>query len=240
MSIFSDIWSDVRSLMLQRSCSVCGVALPRGEVVICSVCEATAPLTHMWEQEQNPLLEHFAALLPVERASALLWYVEGSAWRQAIHRFKYGGHWRAAYRLGRLYGALRKQAGFCDDVDVVVPVPLHWLRRLWRGYNQSEYIAQGIARELGVEADVKSVQRYRYNRSQARRPHYLRWANVKGIFRVRHSEAFRGKHILLVDDVLTTGSTIISLGESVLAAAPTARLSVAVLAVPRQILHIGV
>ena len=240
MSIFSDIWSDVRSLMLQRSCSVCGVALPRGEAVICSVCEATAPLTHMWEQEQNPLLEHFAALLPVERASALLWYVEGSAWRQAIHRFKYGGHWRAAYRLGRWYGALLKQAGLYDDVDVVVPVPLHWLRRLWRGYNQSEYIAQGIARELGVEADVKSVQRYRYNRSQARRPHYLRWANVKGIFRVRRSEAFRGKHILLVDDVLTTGSTIISLGESVLAAAPTARLSVAVLAVPRQILHIGV
>lgn len=238
MSIFSDIWHDMRSVVLAQSCPVCGSPLPRGEAVVCAVCEATAPLTRMWEQEQNPLLERFSALLPVHRASALFWYIEGSAWRRAIHRFKYGGQWRSAYRMGRWYGALLRQSALYDDVDVVVPVPLHWLRRLWRGYNQSEYIARGIARELGVDVDCRSVVRHRYNSSQARRPHYLRWQNVKGVFRVRSPKALHAKHILMVDDVFTTGSTIISMGESILQSVASVRLSVAVLAVPRHMVHV--
>ena len=238
--MLSDMLRDMLSLIAPALCPICGRELHSKGSVVCPMCEMMAPMTNLWREQHNIMCERFWGLMPVERASAFVWYVEGNPWRDMVHRFKYAGQWRVAYNVGRWYGAELRESGLYGDVDVVVPVPLHLGRRLWRGYNQSEYIARGIARELGVEADVKSVQRYRYNRSQARRPHYLRWANVKGIFRVRHSEAFRGKHILLVDDVLTTGSTIISLGESVLAAAPTARLSVAVLAVPRQILHIGV
>lgn len=177
--------------------------------------------------------------MPICKASAFVWYVEGSPWRRAIHRFKYGKMWRTAYDLGRWYGAWLKQSGLYDDVDVIIPVPLHWWRRLTRGYNQSEYLADGIARELGVEVDRRSAIRYRYNKSQVSQQHHSeRWDNVEGIFRLRRTEHLRGKHILLVDDVLTTGATVISLGTTILREVEGARLSVAVLATPRHTLHI--
>ena len=182
--------------------------------------------------------ERFWGLMPVERASAMFWYVEGSPWRDMVHRFKYAGQWRVAYNMGRWYGALLRESGLYADVDVVVPVPLHLVRRLFRGYNQSEYIARGVARELGVKVDVGSVSRYRYNSSQTTQRRDERWDNVEGIFRVRRREALKGKHILLVDDVFTTGATMMSLGETILESVDDVRLSVAVLATPRHSLHI--
>jgi ComF family protein len=155
-----------------------------------------------------------------------------------VHRFKYGGEWRAAYDMGRWYGAELRESGLYADVDVVVPVPLHLGRRLWRGYNQSEYIARGIARELGVEVDARSVRRHRYNSSQTSQRADERWDNVEGIFRVKRPERLHGKHILLVDDVFTTGATIMSLGSTILSAVENVRLSVAVLATSRHSLRL--
>lgn len=185
------------------------------------------------------MCERFWGLLPVERAAAFLWYVEGSPWRRVIHNFKYGGRWRVAYDLGRWYGVCLREGGLFADVDVVVPVPLHWRRRLGRGYNQSEYLARGIAQELGVECDFGSVRRSRYNASQVSRSAAERWDNVEGIFGVRHPERLQGKHILLVDDVFTTGATIMSLGSEILSRSEGVRLSVAVLATSRHSLHIA-
>lgn len=237
--MLSDMLSDLRRIILPAVCPICGGRLPRGEAVVCSLCEATAPLTHLWLDVENPLRERLAGLMPIERAAAFIWYVEGSPWREAIHRFKYGNMWRTAYNLGRWYGACLKQSGLYDDVDVVVPVPLHWRRRLSRGYNQSEYLADGIARELGVKVDNQCVVRRHYNKSQASQPHHAeRWDNVEGIFRVSSPDRLRGKHLLLVDDVLTTGATVISLGTTILSETENVRLSVAVLATPRQTLNV--
>ncbi len=229
---------DVLSLVIPASCPVCGKRLGRGEAVVCASCEVTAPLTNLWREPHNPMNERFWGLMPVERASAFLWYVEGSAWRDVVHNFKYGGQWRVAYNMGRWFGAELRESGLYADVDVVVPVPLHLARRMWRGYNQSEYIARGIARELGVKVDTRSVGRHRYNSSQTHHRKVERWDNVEGIFRVRRADALRGKHILLVDDVFTTGATIMSLGETILRSTEDVRLSVATLATSRHSLHI--
>ena len=237
MSMLSSLLYDVRSLFVPRSCAVCGGELPPSKHLLCSVCEATAPLTNLWLNKTNPMTERFWGLLPVEHASALFWYVEGSPWREAVHRFKYAGRWLSAYDMGRWYGALMRDAGAFADVDAVVPVPLHWWRQLRRGYNQSEYLARGIAEELGAKVDVRSVKRYRYNRSQTSRHKSERWENVEGIFKVKRPAALEGKHILLVDDVFTSGATIMSLGATILACSPAARLSVAVLASSRKSLH---
>lgn len=229
---------DVLSLVIPASCPVCGKRLGRVEAVVCASCEVTAPLTNLWREPHNPMNERFWGLMPVERASAFLWYVEGSAWRDVVHNFKYGGQWRVAYNMGRWFGAELRESGLYADVDVVVPVPLHLARRMWRGYNQSEYIARGIARELGVKVDTRSVGRHRYNSSQTHHRKVERWDNVEGIFRVRRADALRGKHILLVDDVFTTGATIMSLGETILRSTEDVRLSVATLATSRHSLHI--
>ena len=131
-----------------------------------------------------------------------------------------------------------RESGLYADVDVVVPVPLHLWRRLFRGYNQSEYIARGVAKELGVKVLVDSVCHHRYNSSQTSRRSDERWDNVEGIFRVRRKDELVGKHVLLVDDVFTTGATIMSLGTTILNSVEDVRLSVAALATSRHSLHI--
>ena len=124
------------------------------------------------------------------------------------------------------------ESGLYDSVDAVVPVPLHSMRRLRRGYNQAEYPAEGIACGLGKPLCTGNVVRSRHNRSQAStRVRDERWDNVKNIFSVRHPEALDGRHILLVDDVLTTGATLISCAETILHACPSCRISVSTLAV---------
>lgn len=231
--MFSDMLADAATLIFPRRCPVCGGAMARGGMV-CTLCELTAPLTGLWSEAGNGMAQRFWGMLPVEHASAFLWYVEGSPWRAAVHRFKYGGEWRTAYSLGRWYGALMKESGLYDGVDVAVPVPLHYRRLLGRGYNQAEYVAEGIARELGIGVDRTGVRRHRYNRSQTTRSKHERWDNVEGIFSVRRPEALAGRHLLLVDDVFTTGATVMSLGSAIIEAVPDVRLSVAVLAATRR------
>lgn len=152
--MFSDIVADVASLIFPRTCPVCGEPLPRRGGVVCPMCEITAPLTNLWLERGNAMMQRFWGQLPVEQASAFFWYVNESDWRKMVHNFKYYGAWRTAYNLGRWYGACMKQGGLYDTVDVAVPVPLHLRRTLARGYNQSEMLAAGIARELGIKVDA--------------------------------------------------------------------------------------
>lgn len=176
------------------------------------------------------MAEYLRGILPIQHAAALFWFVDGSPWRSTIHHFKYDGAWLTAYNMGRWLGSLLRQSGNFDDIDLVVPIPLHWRRRLMRGYNQSEYIARGIAAELGAKIDFRTLYRHRYNRSQTSKQRTERWDNVEGIFRMRNNEAFSEKHILLVDDVFTTGSTIISAAQTILRTTPSCRISVATIA----------
>lgn len=235
MSTLSDIVRSILSLIAPRRCAVCGGELPRGVDFICTMCRYKAPLTGYWRERENPMTERLAGLVRIEHASALLFFSGGSGWREAIHGFKYGGRWRTAYLLGRQYGAELKAGGLYDDVDAVVPVPLHYRKLLHRGYNQSTYIARGIARELGVKADTDLLRRRRNNPSQARKMHAERWDNVEDLFAVRRSaERLRGRHILLVDDVFTTGATVVACIEALHRAMPECRISVAALAVSRR------
>ena len=171
-------------------------------------------------------------LLPVAEASSWLFFVSHSRHRDMIHSFKYRGQWEISRKLGSLMGDALHESGLYDSVDAVVPVPLHSMRRLRRGYNQAEYLAEGIACGLGKPLCTGNVVRSRHNRSQAStRVRDERWDNVKNIFSVRHPEALDGRHILLVDDVLTTGATLISCAETILHACPSCRISVSTLAI---------
>lgn len=238
MSILSRILSDLVSLVAPRTCPLCGRML-HGQEVICSLCETMAPLTQLWLDEETPMHQRFWGLMPVERAVALLWYVEGSEWQDVVHRFKYGGQWRIAYNLGRWWGAILREQSIFEDVDMILPVPLHWRRRLSRGYNQSEELALGMAEELGLPVRSGLVRRSRYNTSQTSQSYSERWDNVEGIFSVSKAKELEGKHILLVDDVFTTGATIISLGCEILRVVPSARLSVATLCCSRNAISKG-
>ncbi len=222
---------DLFSLFVPETCPICGTVLSDGENFVCTACRYRIPMTGFCHEADNPMWRKFWGLVPVERAAALYWFIEGSEWRRLIHDFKYGGKWLLALRLGRWLGAELVAGGLYGDVDVVVPVPLHWRKRLSRGYNQSEYIAEGVAHSLGVPFDFRSVRRTVNNPSQTRQRHGDRWNNVDGIFAVRLPDRLRGKHVLLVDDVFTTGATVISCAEAIVAACEgDVRVSVATVA----------
>ncbi len=234
MSILNELAGDVASLFFPRRCPVCGEPLVRGEHVVCTLCRAMAPLTGYWREIDNPLFRKCWGLLPVERASGFLFYNHAGGWRQLIHNFKYRGAWRTARAMGEWYGRHLKESGLYDDVEVVIPVPLHPFKRIRRGYNQSEYIAEGIASQLGAEVDRGSVRRRRNTASQALKPRRERQKNVEDAFVAAHPERLAGKHVLLVDDVFTTGSTMLSCAGEILAAAEGSRISIAVLALIRS------
>lgn len=234
MSILSDLARDFVALLFPPRCAVCDEPLQRGERCICTLCRATAPLTGYWREADNPVFRKSWGLVPLHRASGFLYFVRGSGWRRMIHGFKYRGAWRTARIMGEWYGAELARSGLYDDVDAVVPLPLHPFKRCRRGYNQSEYIAEGIAAALGVGVERHSVVRRRNTASQALRSHRERAANVEGAFAVRRLDRLRGRHLLLVDDVMTTGSTILSCAGEMLRAVPDCRVSIAVLAVSRR------
>jgi ComF family protein len=140
--------------------------------------------------------------------------------------------------MGEWLGEELRESGNFGDIELVVPIPLHYRRRLRRGYNQSEQLALGVGREMGVKCDFRSVRRWQYNDSQTSKSRSERWDNVESIFEVRSADRLRGKHILLIDDVLTTGATMASCASTIIRACDgDVRISIASLSVSRRIVN---
>lgn len=226
MSLIADIFH----LFVPRRCPACGELLTQGEQTFCTLCRLNAPLTNHPTEPYNPLLEHMREEIPVEHAAALLSFPKGSGWRRAVHEFKYSGSWRVAYECGRWLGEALAEGAIFYDVDVVIPVPLHRRKLLRRGYNQAEYIALGVAEALGRPLSTDNLIRVHNNPSQALKPTDQRWENVAGIFALRRAEELEGKHVLLIDDVVTSGATISSSAAEILRSAPRSKVSIATFA----------
>lgn len=156
--------------------------------------------------------------------------------RPLLHALKYYDRLDIAYDLGRLLALEWKASGQCPQFDALIPVPLHWFKYLKRGYNQSERIASGMAKELGVPV-VQGLRRTRYAKSQTRkRDHSQRWTNVRNAFAIRErfAPSLAGKHVLLIDDVITTGATTSGCIAALLPI-PEIRISLASIAAPYKL-----
>jgi ComF family protein len=208
MSYIYDFWDDFISLLFPRLCYACGNHLLRNEKLICTECFVVIPRTNYHYAEDNPVAQLFWGRCMIERAAAFSYYNKGSRIRKLIHNLKYNGVKEIGYELGRIYGLSLKASGFTNDIDLIIPVPLHPSKKRVRGFNQSEIISSGIADAAGLSVDIKSLVRTMVSATQTKRSRYERWTNVEGIFQVIDPHEITGKHILLVDDVITTGSTI--------------------------------
>lgn len=208
MNYLYDLWDDFISLLFPRVCYACGNHLLRNENLICTACYVTIPRTNYHLQPENPVAQLFWGRCPVEKAAAFSFYARGSRIRKLIHKLKYSGIKEIGYELGRIYAVSLRSSGFTAGIDMIIPVPLHPSKKRIRGFNQSEYISAGISDVTGLPVDTLSLVRIVVSATQTNRSRYDRWVNVEGIFRIDNAETIRGKHILLVDDVITTGSTI--------------------------------
>ncbi len=231
-------WHNVFDLFFPPACPVCGAAMGEGTALMCTRCRMEIPLTGYERRIDNPVAQKLYGLVPVVNACAFMFYTHDSGYVRLVTDFKYRGNWRFARDAGEWFGAELRDSGLYDDVDLLVPVPLHRMKFLRRGYNQSEYLAEGMSHATGIAVDRRSVVRTVNTESQASKHRDERWDNVEDIFRVRRPEALAGKHLLLVDDVFTTGATLVSLAGAILQAAPTARISVAALAVSKAQLKV--
>ena len=232
---------EMTDLLMPRTCLVCGRQLGAREELLCVWCASDLPLTYYWEQVHNPMANQFNALLeryradgevmPYAFATALLFYHHENPYKQIPKALKYGGDIRAGqFFSARLGGFMARCAPFAD-VDLVLPIPLHWTRKWRRGYNQAEVIATQLARALHAEMRADVLSRVRRTRTQTRLDAEDRLRNVANVFRVRHRPV-NVHHILLVDDTFTTGATLATCYLALRAAlGPGPRISVATLSV---------
>jgi ComF family protein len=208
MGYLYDFWDDFISLLFPRLCYACGNHLLRNENLICTECYVVIPRTNYHCVEDNPVAQLFWGRCLIEKAAAFSYYNKGNRIRNLIHNLKYKGIREIGYELGKIYGVSLKASGFTNDIDLIIPVPLHPVRKRIRGFNQSESISIGIADAACLPVDIKSLVRTMVSATQTKRSRYERWTNVEGIFKVIDPQTILGKHVLLVDDVITTGSTI--------------------------------
>jgi ComF family protein len=216
MSYIYDLWDDFISLLFPRLCYACGRHLMRNENLICTECYVVIPRTNYHCEKDNPVAQLFWGRCMIEKAAAFSYYNKGSRIRNLIHYLKYKGISEIGYELGRIYGLSLEASGFTKDIDLIIPVPLHPEKKRIRGFNQSESISMGIADAARLPVDIKSLSRAVVSATQTKRSRYERWTNVEGIFQVIDPQTILGKHVLLVDDVITTGSTIESCSNELL------------------------
>jgi len=166
------------------------------------------PRTNFHLKAENPAARLFWGRCMIERAAAFSFYTRDSRIRKLIHQMKYKGVREVGFELGRIYALSLRESQFLDGMDLLIPVPLHPSKKRKRGFNQSEMISSGISDVTGLTVDTKSLIRAGATKTQTKKSRYDRWTNVEGIFKVTESDKLKDKHILLVDDVITTGSTL--------------------------------
>lgn len=237
--LFRSALSALKRLLFPAICPVCGKSLIEAESFLCIECTISAPFTNMWRQRGNALEQRFWGQISIERAAAFMWFIDGSQWRELIHSFKYRDHWYYAENIGYWLATEFSRSDFFEGIELIVPVPLHWRRKLSRGYNQTEHIAAGISRHTSIPYSFSAVKRRVNNPPQVHTSYVNRWGNSSDIFEVIKPKELRGRHILLVDDVCTTGSTLISLAKTITKACDgDVKISVATVAASRHIAKI--
>ena len=206
--MISAIRTALLSLFYPRTCSMCKCYIGEDEKVICESCLHSLPRTEQAEVKQNITEMALAEEKHLERAGAFLFYEKGHPIQDAILAMKYADRPEIGYALGRQAAIEWQYTDFFDEIDIIMPMPLHPKRLRERGYNQSEYIARGISEITGIPVDTTHLARVRNTPKQAMQEGNERKQNVAQAFAVNHPEQLYRKHILIVDDLITTGETM--------------------------------
>jgi len=215
-------------LAFPHVCSGCGSdVLPRSQW-LCLRCQASLPATGFERHAQNPVDRLFWGRLPLLQATAQFYFTKESLIQSLMHRVKYHGGQELARYLGSLMGQKLAAAARFENIDALVPLPLHPARERQRGYNQATLLCKGIADSWNKPVWTEAIIRHSATETQTRKSRIARWQNMEGRFSLPEPDSLRNRHLLLVDDVVTTGATLEACGR-VLLTVPGVQLSIATL-----------
>ncbi len=221
--------SDFIALIFPELCQACGNNLLRHEDLICTACTYDLPYTNFHLQKNNVVARQLWGRIDVSMVYVLLYFSKGGKVQNMMHQFKYKNMPLIGNKLGKIAGARLMQNMSAENIDIIIPVPLHPEKLRSRGYNQSTQFAIGLAGQLNKPVDNDNLIRLKHTDTQTRKSRFSRYENMKDVFSVSDPEKFAGKHILLVDDIITTGSTLEACGIELLKI-PGLKLSVAAIA----------
>lgn len=200
--------NNLLSLFYPRLCVSCGDALQQNEHCICLNCMLHLPETLFHKEHFNPLRIIFDGRVPVEEVTALMSYKKANRTQKILHNLKYKGQKEIGSVLGEYFGGQLLTEDRWRNVQYILPIPLHPKKQRKRGYNQSELIAKGLSKGMGIPYLSDVLIRSQFTETQTRKGRFARWQNVKEVFEVQHPEKVAHTHVLVCDDVLTTGATM--------------------------------
>lgn len=199
---------DVISLFFPRVCPGCGNLLYKNEEVLCIRCLANLPKTNFHNIRENAVEEIFWGRINLKHAVSYLYFAKDGLTQNIIHNLKYKGNTQIGVLMGTLYGQELLSSGIFNDLDVIIPVPLHWKKLKKRGFNQSEVFGKGLSSSLHVPQRSDLLVRKVNTATQTKKTRAERLDNVTGVFEITDKSYLENKHVLIVDDVITTGATI--------------------------------
>lgn len=210
------MFSDFINLFFPDTCANCEEALYQHEHAICSTCRYYLPVSKFHLYNDNPVEKLFRGRVNVQNAAAFLLFQKGGMAQNLVHQLKYKGRTEVGIIIGKLYGYELKNLEWRQKIDLIIPVPLHNKKLRKRGFNQCEFFAKGLSESMNINYDTTSVKRVYSTETQTKKSRYNRWKNAEGNFIVANPEFLKGKNILLVDDVITTGATLEACAQAIL------------------------
>lgn len=232
-SSLQSIYDALLHIIFPQNCAGCNLPFRGKEKVLCLRCKMNLPLSNTWLHDKNLFSEKIYGRFTFQKACSFIYFNQSGLTQHLIHLVKYKDRKDIAEYLGRLFGEHLKNSQWAKEIDYLVPVPLHKQKRYLRGYNQSEVIAEGMSAILEIPHLKNSLIKTKHTTSQTKKTTKERIENVKDVFELTNPKELIGKHILLVDDVITTGATLESCSQIILKL-PHTRISLATLAIAEQ------
>jgi len=221
---------DFINLLYPEKCITCEETLFKNEKIICTKCLLDIPKASIPNLSDNEVAKLFWGRVNIENVFALYTFQKGGKFQQLMHELKYRNNKEVGFEFGRILGKKLSKFNEFSIIDVIIPVPLHWRKLKKRGYNQSEIIAKGISVELKKPVITNCLHRNIESATQTKKTRYERWQNVEEIFSIKNEKAIENKHVLLIDDIVTTGSTLEACANKILTVNNT-KVSISTLAV---------